>query len=411
MKTFAFLFLALLTTACGGGAKKSAAVKKGAPLVAPQSPAPVQQPIVVWIDRATTLAGFTNAVNARDFVRSAKAAGVTHLAVEEPVWNATASPSQTQGAEWLQKGMQAEGIRQASVVPLFSTADVQDTSTLSHHAAWNGKKYIVAPQTPERFSPADRPTQLRELDRLKKIASDPTVDVIVLAGLGFEDTNADVGPVARAAFESAVNSRVRRWPSDVLGGGTTAPAAFGPDGRGPVWNAWMQWRADVLRRFLLQCGSAIASARSGEPAEMIVLVDAPYPAHQRQGLNWSAPLNMTCMTDNAWLPPEYANTASGHLPDAVALGFWRPDLLRQRDAELAGVGWWGSVEGASVAGRRYLDTKTKLWGAVPVAADNGWAAAARADVKFNDGLLLISGREFVASPKNWELLRAALSEK
>lgn len=359
-------------------------------------------PVMLWCDVAGSHSTLSNPEQARAFARRAKAAGATHLALEMP-------------ADWtaLRLAAAESRLRLAAVLPLFQPDENSPPEAMIQKAFWTGERFEIRPLAtaglPNFLSPASAQARRANADALRELAADPLIETIILSGLGFQDTLADLGPSARVAFESWTGITLRRWPEEVIGEKPT-PLPIGPWTRGAYWDAWMLWRASVLKEHLIELYTAATLPGATERPRLAVLVDAPYPAHQRMGLNWAA-ARSTATTDYRWLPEGYEAMAAGHLMDALVLGFWEPGLLTANDAEREGFAWWASVEGATAAAVRYRGDGTALIGAInSEGSGSQWASAARASLQRTGGVALLPASHFLANPGEWDLLRLAVVE-
>lgn len=359
-------------------------------------------PVMLWCDVAGSRESLSEPEQARAFARQAASAGVTHLALEMP-------------DDWTELRLAAaeSRLRLAAVLPLFRADDGAAGEPVVQKAFWTGEAFEIRPLSsaglPDFLSPASASARDANAEAVRAIAADPLIETIILSGLGFQDTLADLGPRGRVAFESWTGITMRRWPEDVIGEKPT-PLPIGPWTRGQYWDAWMLWRASVLKEHLIELYAAATLPGALERPRLAVLVDAPYPAHQRMGLNWAA-ARSNATTDYRWLPEGYDAMAAGHLMDALVLGFWEPGLLTASDAEREGFAWWASVEGATAAALRYRGEGTTLLGAI--SADDGgtlWPSAARVSLQRTGGVVLLPASHFLANPEEWEMLRLAVVE-
>jgi hypothetical protein len=371
------------------------------------------KPVILWIDWEGSARAFASPGEAGTFCQLARAAGVTHLALEARDADGARAlgPKGTRSAAEanLRAAAKGNGLRLAAVLPMFLASPDAPAESLSCRAVYTGDRYEArtgVPGFPRRLSPAIAANREGEVEAVRRLAGDGSFDVILLSGCGFEDSLADLGAAARKQYESWSGYVLRRWPEEVIGE-RPGPLPFGPQGHGPYWDNWMLWRASVLRDLVIRLREAAASRPSGTPPQLALLVDAPYPAHQREGLNWAGP-SADPITDFPWLPSEYAQGGAGHLVDAVALGFWAPGILSTEDAQRADMAWWASVDGASSAARRYVPAGTKRWGAVVVSRTSEWTPTMSRAAQLNDGVVVIGAGTLVAEPKLWESLAAAI---
>ncbi|MEO8376973.1 MAG: hypothetical protein ABI579_04820 [Candidatus Sumerlaeota bacterium] len=373
------LCVVMLAAACG--AKKPTALSNDT------TPAPPRKPVIVWLDESFQR---QQGASLAQWMADAHAAGVTHVAFEARDASGVFIDPQKKSAA--RAAASAAGLRIAAVLPLFVAEQNTPDSLLSQRAVWNGNAFESNTgdgKTPRRLSPVVTANRQREADAVRVLASDDRADYIIVSGCGFEDTLADLSPAAREAYESWAGISTLRWPLEIIGE-NPGYAPIGPAGRGPLWSNWMLWRATNMRDFLFSLREAVNVAPGGAHAQLVVLVDAPYPAHQREGLNWAG-AQSTAISDFAWLGSAYKGTAAGHLVDVVALGFWKTALTAE-DAQRDGDAWWSSIEGASAAARKYLPPETKRWGAIVMGQNENWRAAASRAYQLNDGLILIGAK-------------------
>ncbi len=348
------------------------------------------RPVILWVDAAGCPRALASAEASLALAVAARQTGVTHLAIEARDARGRDSLDMYRH---VRLAAEQTGLRLAVVLPLFVAGSDAPREAQSEAARWTGEGWAIDPMdgkggAPAMLSPAVPANRAREIEAIARIAADPKVDILLITELGFRDPQADVSPAARRAFESWTGTTMRSWPEAVMG--TAAPSfPYGPQGRGPLWNSWVWWRAALLRDFLAEIKGALVTSATQPPPTLAIVVDAPYPAHQRAGLNWAA-AGTSATADNPWLPMDYDATAAGHLADAVVLGFWEPGLATVADAEARGFAWWASVEGGGAAARRYRSEGTGLWAALDqdgtMSEDPALLVAARS----LDGVLILS---------------------
>lgn len=366
-------------------------------------------PVILWVDWAGSGAYLASSDDAAaNFCRLARRAGVTHLALEARTVDG-ANALGTHGAyyemeERLRLAARDHGLKLAALVPSFLSKNIPD-SERPVRSRWDDESgtWISLPLStdiPAKTSPASLAARQEELRLFRDLLADHTLELILLSGFGFEDTQADLSPHARQQFEQWRGGAVRDWPQAVLG--VEPPnLPFGREGRGPYWNSWVTWRARILRDLLVLMKGEMAGEEF--PPHLVALVDAPYPSHQRLGLNWASPDTMA-EVEHDWLPSDYGRrTASGHLLDAIGLIFWQLDLINATTAEREGFAWWASLEGAAAMARRYRrPNQSTPWFAIPVRPDTGWEAGVRGSVLLGGGVVLFPASAFLRSPSKWD---------
>jgi hypothetical protein len=363
---------------------------------------------VLWVDWAGTGELFQNLALRQRFCEAARAAGITHLAIEARSENGEAVFSNQQD---LIGSAQSSRLGVMAVLPLFVAGSDDPAAWNCEEARWSGAQYEVGPLYrregfPRILSPACPQVVERELEAIERLASETSVQSIILSGLGFGSVLADTGPCGRRGFEGWLGTTLRQWPEAVTGD-DASDFPYSPEGRGPLWEAWVAWRAMEMKNFLLSARTAVATAAPESPPGLVGLADGPYQVHQRQGWNWAVP-EAEIEQGHPWLPGGYARTSSGHLVQAVALGFWEPGLLDEKEAEAAGYAWWASVEGIMLTARAALPDDSSMWGAVEVSADGDWATAVERIRQRGGGVILLAASDFLDRPDAFQELRLVL---
>ncbi len=373
------------------------------------------KPAVLWIDWARCAEPLRDPDQALAFALSARDMGITHLGLETrdhsgvPVLGG--EHRYAESATALREAAAATGLRLALVHPLFlANAAAEDPAGLVHYAEWEEEGPAVRLFRPgsddspgTRLSPALQDNRARELEVLGAVlGTDLDFDVLILSEAGFPALESGVEPAARRAFELWSGLSFRRWPAEVLGD-APPPNPYMAEARGELWHAWLAWRATVWKDFLgaLRRTAEEHHGPDGVPP-ITLLVDAPYPMHLRQGVNWASPARPVT-EDFGWLPRGYETTGTGHLLDGVILGLWEPGLLTREQAEDAGFAWWASLEGSAALAERYRRGESAVWSAVPV-GPGGWARTAGAALEETEGLLLIGAGDLLENPEYWEEL-------
>lgn len=370
-------------------------------------------PVVLWVDWQGTAPHLEDGDSARRLCLDARNAGVTHLALE----------ARTASGQWallpegefasrhaiLKAAARDTGLSLAAVLPSFMAAGEAEPAGAPLRALWEEEGWKLVPfgeGFESRTSPASATARARELQALRALRDDPALEFIILAGFGYEDALADFSPEARQGFERWRGGSVRDWPRSVLGDHPPS-APFGREGRGVHWDSWVTWRGELLRDLLVRMRAELSTDPT--PPRLLALVDAPYPVHQRLGLNWASP-GTPAEREHAWLPSAYGRqTASGHLLDAVILAHWHPGLLGTGQTEEQGFAWWASVEGSMALAHRYRGREHPApWLAVVLEENNGWEETVGRAPTLGGGLLLISASRFLENPGLWSTLAETL---
>lgn len=342
-----------------------------------QGRASAEKPTILWVDWEGLQSELATPESTAGFCRQARAAGYTHLALEATTADgrpAIGGAAENPAEPILRREAAAAGLRLAAALTLFLAPPEAPTERLMHRAEWTGSAWRLSAEPPPgglwRWSPADPSAAAAELDRLSALAASEQYDFLILAGLGFDDPLADVGPAGRRSFEQFNGAPAADWPAEVIGW-EPAPVPYQRTGRGPLYDRWLLWRGTLLRDFLAEARRRTTVSKGSSP-RLVVVVDAPWQAHLRAGLNWAGVAGTS--GDAAWLPEGYRATAAGELPHAVALAFWEADLVGPGEAAEAGYAWWASVEGSGATARRALPESTELWSFIPARRGSRWQA-------------------------------------
>ncbi len=227
-------------------------------------------------------------------------------------------------------------------------------------------------------NPAHPEAQLYQLAVLWEILSRYDVDGIVLDRARFAGVDSDFSDLSRDRFEAFLGRRVARWPHEVMepGAGTVRP--------GPLFPAWVAWRASVIQAYVRAASRMIRQMRPGLPVGMYV--GAWYPTIFEFGQNWAqpeAPRLFPAWTD-AWAQASLAP----HL-DYLMIGLYYR-AISPREALQSGTVWWRSVAGGAMLGRQVagdLPLIGTVWLDLYKNDRGRGVAAVRAAARLTDGVM------------------------
>ena len=132
----------------------------------------------------------------------------------------------------------------------------------------------------------------------------------------FAGINADFSDYTRAQFETAIGKKVENWPHDIL---RVDPIPGREIVRGPLFNAWVEWRATQITAFLKQ---AVASVRALKPQLPVgVYVGSWYDYYYREGVNWAS-ADYAGRQD--WMTESYGQTGYAGEVDYITTGCYYP---------------------------------------------------------------------------------------
>ena len=189
-------------------------------------------------------------------------------------------------------------------------------------------------------NPSHPEAQLYELGVLWEIASRYDVDGVILDRARYAGVDADFSDLSRAQFEARLGRRVAQWPQDVL---NTATGRLRP---GPLFPAWVAWRASVIQGYVRSASRLMRQLRPG--VAVGIYVGAWYPTIFEFGQNWA----------RADAPPVFRAWSQGWadaslLPDLdyVMIGlYYRAIAPWEVTARRAPA--WASVAGGSALARQ-----------------------------------------------------------
>lgn len=173
-------------------------------------------------------------------------------------------------------------------------------------------------QIPLMMNPADVQVQSYALSIVQEILRNYAVDGIIYDDrLRYAGINADFSRTSQQQFESHVGRRLS-WPDDVFRF-TFTPSLNRGIQAGPYYDAWMNWRALVLRNFVATVRRNIQLLRPN--ALFGVYAGSWYGEYQKFANNWASP----DVEAGFWfLTPEYAQTGFAPLLDFFIAGCYYP---------------------------------------------------------------------------------------
>lgn len=276
-----------------------------------------------------------------------------------------------------------EGLVVAPGAPLIGT--------LARYPQWASTHLRAGPGGEPRFvpspeiggivfaNPVDPEVQAYELAVVWEVASRYAVDGIVLDRTRYPGADADFSDLSRRRFEAFTGGPVRRWPDDVA---LWANNRIQP---GPMYPAWIAWRAFVIRAYTRAAARITRAVRPGAAVSMYV--GAWYPIIHEVGQNWARPDAPRLFS--AW-SPEWAEASLLPELDYLMVGLYYSAVTRW-EAVRRGLYPTTSVVGSGMLSRE-LTLGTPLLGTVWLELyrtnrDAG-AGALTAAVRTTDGLMI-----------------------
>ncbi len=184
-------------------------------------------------------------------------------------------------------------------------------------------------QTPLMVNPLLHEVQEYERSIVREILTSYDVDGIVYDDrLRFGGIDADFSDYSQFQFEKYIGRRIS-WPDDVYRF-TFSPGLNRGLSPGPYYEAWLTWRAQNLRNYVLSVRQLVKTIKP--KALFGVYAGSWYGDYQRFGNNWAAP-----ETDAGFwfLTPEYAQTGIAPQLDFLITGCYYPTATIKEAMEMA----------------------------------------------------------------------------
>lgn len=206
-------------------------------------------------------------------------------------------------------------------------------------------------QYPVMVNPILPEVQDYERNIVREILSNYDVDGIVYDDrLRYAGMNADFSEYSQHEFEKYLKRRVS-WPEDVFKFTLTPGLDRGVD-PGPYYDAWMTWRAQELRNYVMSVRQLIKSMKPN--ALFGVYAGSWYGEYPRLGQNWASPDTEA----GFWfMTPEYSQTGIAPQLDFLMTGCYYPTAtIKEAMAQSIGIGY--TVESSGQLTNRLVRDQT-----------------------------------------------------
>ncbi|MCG0239446.1 MAG: family 10 glycosylhydrolase [Firmicutes bacterium] len=210
-------------------------------------------------------------------------------------------------------------------------------------------------------NPALPEVQAYEIRICEELAARYDIDGIILDRCRYPGLSADFSDYSRRAFEAYIGRPVDRWPEDIFEidphGETAAVRLARGSGitPGPLFQSWLKWRAENIRRMVAACREAVKAVNP--QVEFAVYTGSWYPIYYFLGVNWAS---QNYRPDGFWAAPDYNETGFAELLDYLCTGCYYPEVTVMEARAKGSPADWYSVEGAARISREVT------LGAVPV---------------------------------------------
>ncbi|MBN9501685.1 MAG: hypothetical protein BGO01_15565 [Armatimonadetes bacterium 55-13] len=219
-------------------------------------------------------------------------------------------------------------------------------------------------QVPLMVNPNNPEVQDYEESLMKEVLTNYDVDGVIYDDrLRYAGINADFSPITQQQFEKYVGRRIT-WPDDVFKF-TISPALNRGVIPGPYYEAWMTFRAQTLRNYMLRIRKAVKATRPR--TQFGLYAGSWYGEYPRLGSNWGSP----DLEAGFWfLTPEYAQTGLAPLCDFFIAGCYYPTSTIY-DALSQGVPIGNSVEGAAQMANRIVRDQSWTYAGIALSQFKG----------------------------------------
>ena len=192
---------------------------------------------------------------------------------------------------------------------------------------------------------------------MKEVVSNYEVDGVIYDDrMRYGGINADFSPATQQQFEKYIGRRIS-WPDDVFKF-TLSPSLKKGIVPGRYYEAWMTFRAQTLRNFMLRIRQVVKAIRPN--TSFGLYAGSWYGEYPRFGNNWASP----DLEAGFWfLTPEYSQTGIAPLCDFMITGCYYPTATVY-DAMSAGLPIGFSVEGAGQLSNRIVRDQTWVYAGI-----------------------------------------------
>jgi hypothetical protein len=228
-------------------------------------------------------------------------------------------------------------------------------------------------------NPSHPEVQAYELAVVWEVVSRYDVDGIVLDRTRYAGVDTDFSDLSRRQFETWARRPVARWPDDIMRFVNNRAQP------GPMYPAWIAWRASVIRAYTRAAARVVRKVRPGAAVSMYV--GAWYPIIHEVGQNWARADASRLST--AW-SPEWADASLLPELDFLMTGLYYSAVTRW-EAVQRGLYPTTSVVGSGMQSR-LLTQGTPVLGTIWLELyrtnRRAGAGAMTAAVRTTDGLMI-----------------------
>lgn len=219
-------------------------------------------------------------------------------------------------------------------------------------------------QYPLMMNPNSMEVQDYELSILRELVTNYPIDGILYDDrYRYAGIYADFSPTSRRLFEAAIGKPVN-WPNDIYKFtlGNFQNRGLEP---GPYFDAWMAWRAQQLRKFMVKVRATVHVARPG--VQVGLYAGSWYGEYPALGNNWGS----EGFDQGFWfLTQDYKRAALAPMLDFLMTGCYYPQATIY-DALSSGVGIGSTVESAGIMCNRIVRDQTWVYAGIALSQFKG----------------------------------------
>lgn len=222
-------------------------------------------------------------------------------------------------------------------------------------------------QIPLMTSPHHPEVRQRLLNILKELATNYELDGVIFDDrLRFAALNADFSDNARREFEAWLGKPVESWPTDIFRWEVQWPELTRRwPVPGPLYESWLTFRAQTLRRFVVDAAQTVKTAKPN--MTFATYVGSWYPDYPDLGANWAAD---DLQAGFHFLSDSYRATGWAGLTDFVVTGcYYKVPSIRE--AALQGKAIGDTVEAAGQFSNRAVNDQTFVYAGLSLDAFKG----------------------------------------
>lgn len=206
----------------------------------------------------------------------------------------------------------------------------------------SGRRVAVTEAATEKVAafvnPLHPEARAHEISLLSEVAKNYDVDAIVFDRMRFANVYNDYGDRSRFAFEKWLGKTVSRWPEDVM---EFDPRPGEPPRRGRLFKPWLEFRARVIRDFVVEASDAIKTVKPR--IQFGAYVGSWFTEYYDVGVNWASD---KYPVKQGWATPYYNQAGYAEFLDWLSTGCYYP-LITREEARAQGKEDGATVEAAA----------------------------------------------------------------